>query len=226
MKISTKHKFAFLCSPKCASTSIDNAIDKFCNIKFTGTPELKHMNAKGFEVYIENFHKKVYPNLTIDSFCMFRHPLRWIESWYQYRARKELSNPEHPNHRRYTGNISFETFISAYTSKGERPEFANLPTQLDFIVSSSQEIFIDYIFLTENIQSVSNFIKNKTGETIIIPKKNISERQPLDLSPENRGKLEAHLANDLIVYNYIKENGAFRKTKDLENITQLLKSKQ
>ncbi|WP_432472028.1 hypothetical protein [Amphritea sp. HPY] len=222
MKISTKYGFAFLCNPKCASTSIENAIDDICNIKFAGHPKIKHMNARGFETYLENFHLKIYPKIEIESFCIFRDPYQWIESWYKYRARAELKSTSHPNHKNYTGDITYNEFIEAYTSNGKRPPFAILPTQFDFIKSSSDEIYVDNIFTVDNLSAVSDFLEVKTGKKIIIPQKNISPKQKVEeLEYKTRTKLESHLEKDITLYNHIKETGRYKKSRDQSIIPKI-----
>ena len=52
MIISLKRKFAFLCMPKCASTSTENALRRLADIRIGGLPGMKHLNYRGYEKYV------------------------------------------------------------------------------------------------------------------------------------------------------------------------------
>ncbi|WP_366939303.1 sulfotransferase family 2 domain-containing protein [uncultured Paraglaciecola sp.] len=84
----------FCACRKCASTSIEKAIQPFCNINFSGHPKLKHINAQLFSETIFSAHKKLLPNVEIESFSLIRDPLERMESRYRYKTRDEIKKPE------------------------------------------------------------------------------------------------------------------------------------
>ena len=171
MKISTKHGFAFLCTPKCASTAIEEAIDELCNISYVGSPRLRHINAHTYVEHILPAHQALMPSVEIESVCMIRDPFKWIQSLYRYRSREALKNPDHPNHSRYTGNITYSEFIDAYTSEGRRPADGQVRTQFGFMCLEDGTIGVDRIFPFERLDLFWSWLLEKTGVEISIPHK-------------------------------------------------------
>lgn len=215
MKLSTKYGFAFLCTPKCASTSIEAAIDPVCNVDFSGPGAIKHINARVFNESILALHKRLMPSVAIESFCMMRDPLGWIESWYRYQRRDELKDPAHFNHARYTGNIGYDEFIAAFIQPPgkNRPAYARMITQNDFVRLDNGEVGVDRIFPVERMDLVMDFLRQKTGRKIAIPQENVSPKQACQLDPGLARQLEAHLAPDIALYEQVRAQGCYSKTE-------------
>jgi hypothetical protein len=217
MLISTSKGFAFLCTPKCASTSIEEAIRDICNIKFSGAPGIKHINARQFSTHLAPLLKKIAPAEKIESFCLFRDPFDWIESWYRYRTRDEVKATSHPRKNAYTGNISYNEFIEAYLSeKSKRPAFAALGTQFDFVRSHSGGIEVDHIFQLDRLDMVCEFLSEKTGARFVIPLKNVSPKMTLELDAGLKTRLLGHFRKDIALFNFIKAEGAFHRSLHAE----------
>lgn len=157
-------------------------------------------------------HRKLFPSKKIESFCLIRDPHEWIESWYRYRSRDDLKNPKHPNHKNFTGNISYDEFIDAYISKGARPSFANLGTQYNFMKLDTGEIGVDYIFSMDRVDLVIEFIKKITNKDIKIPLTNISPKINTELGAALKEQLNEYLKIDIALYNLVKSEGKFNKT--------------
>lgn len=211
MYISTKFEFAFLCLPKCASTSIEAAIAPFCNIMFTGQPSLKHINVKAYDRYIAPLHNNRVQGGKLESFCIMREPLNWINSWYRYLSREELANPQHPQHQKYTGNMSYEEFIEAYLSSGKRPSYANISRPHEFVINATGKIGIDRIFPLEKIDKIEEFLSNKLRNPVALPKKNISPKGSAPLNQELKRKLQNHFKKDIEVHNFALERGSYNR---------------
>ena len=125
-------RICFSLCPKCASSSIEAAIAPFCNINFSGPGGLKHITARDYRSHILAYHQRVLANRPIEAFSIVREPIEWLFSWYRYRQRNDIRNPDHPFHRNYTGDMSFETFVEAYLEPDKRPSFANVGNQARF----------------------------------------------------------------------------------------------
>ena len=224
MQISTRFGFAFLCTPKCASTSISSAIDEFCNIHFKGHNKLKHINARTYTERVLPLHKHLFPSLTIESFCMIREPLEWMQSWYRYRSRVALKKPKHPNHNNYTGNISYDEFIESYLTPGRRPPSARIQTQYDFMKLDTGDIGVDYIIPMERMDLMIDFLFEKTGQRITLPRKNVSpqKKRRLTLNKKLEERLRSYLANDIALYNLAIKNGKFDKTRHADEFSDTL----
>ena len=213
MKISTRFGFAFLCTPKCASTSVEAAIENFCNIRFSGHKKLKHLNARVYTEKILPLHQHLLPSVNIESFCLIREPVERMKSWYRYRSRKQLKNPNHPNHKNYTGNMSYEEFITSWLATDKRPRAVKLQTQYDFVRLRDGGIGVDHIMSMDRIDLLTDFLLEKTGEKINMPRKNISRRKNIELTldKELEEKLNQHLRNDFALYELVKKHGRFEK---------------
>ncbi|BAF72677.1 sulfotransferase family 2 domain-containing protein [Sulfurovum sp. NBC37-1] len=205
MQLSTKYGFAFLCMPKCASTSIEKTISKYCSINYHKNPLLKHMNARDYHSYVAAFHQKVLPGKKIETFCLVRDPVDWVHSWYRFRMRDPLKNPRHPNHANYTGNITFQEFVTEMI-EGSDSRYVRIGTQKDFLMLDNGKIGINNIFPMERMDLVKSFLEDKIGKKIEIPIKNVAQKIDMNLSAELTGKLELFLKEDIELYYNIVSN--------------------
>jgi hypothetical protein len=218
MQLSVRHKFAFLCNPKCGSTSVEKAIAPFCRTNFGGHPSLKHLNARKFHQHIRPLLGKVGKKGKIETFCIMREPVARVFSWYQYQSRAKLAKASHPMHKRHTGGISFEQFVEAYLSP-KKPEYAKMGTQSGFIRLSDGSIGVDRIFRLDQMDEVGKFLSAKIGKEIQIGHKNKSGKKPaaaeepakeepaavasppMEISDAMLARLKEHLADDFEIYN-------------------------
>ncbi|MBN7795021.1 sulfotransferase family 2 domain-containing protein [Parahaliea mediterranea] len=207
MQMSTAHRFAFLCMPKCASSSIESAIAEHCNINFSGNDRFKHINAQDFQTFVMGYTRKVQRHLRITTFCLMRDPVDWLFSWYRYRQRKDLRDPNHPFAHNYTGNMSFDEFATAFMSEGERPTFANLPTQSEFLLLDNGEIGVDRVYSMDRLDLVAEFLSERIGKSIQVPHKNKAPSLAMELSPDIRNALEQSLARDVELFQQVREAG-------------------
>lgn len=225
MYISTKYEFAFLCIPKCASTSIEILIEPLCNIKFSGHPSLKHISVEAYQEHILKLYQNRLPSHRLESFCIMREPLTWINSWYRYQAREELADPGHPNHGRYTGNISYEDFITAYLSPSKRPPYAQISTPFNFLLNKHGKVGIDRLFALERPQAIEEFLSNKLKRPITLPQKNISPKINFELPSELQEQLQNHFRRDSAIYQIALEHGSYNQKYHRKKLTQKLEAK-
>jgi hypothetical protein len=209
MELSTKFGFAFLCMPKCASTAIEAAIHQHCNISFSGHPSFKHMDARTFCVRVLNYHRTKVPNREIESFCLMRDPFEWVFSWYRYRKREEIRNLKHPSRKNYTGGVTFDEFVEAYTST--QPSYAKVGMQTSFFKMKDGIIGVDYIFSMNRMDLVSKFLSKKIRQKISISVSNASPKQEYSLAPNLAERLRDYLKEDIAVFRLIDELGMFSK---------------
>jgi hypothetical protein len=215
MQLSTKYGFAFLCVPKCASSSIESAIRKFCNIQYNGSPHLKHINARDFNETVLAYHQRKIPEIKIESFCIMRDPTDWVFSWYKFRQRGELKQPSHPGHLNYTGNISFDEFVDAYTNTSNRPSYANIATQRNYFLLADGSIGVDHVFSMDKLNLVSEFLAEKIGRKIDIPFKNPSMRKKYSLDPLIEARLHSVLELDYSIFHQV--DGAGKLSRNTHN---------
>ncbi|WP_194865053.1 sulfotransferase family protein [Alloalcanivorax profundimaris] len=200
MLLSSKHGFAFLCMPKCASTSIEIALRNYCTVRITGQPDLKHMDARTYHRYIGDMHKKLLPDVSIEVVCMMREPLEWLHSWYRYRTREELKDPTHPNRNNYTGGLEFDEFLKAYMSR-ERPPFADVGSQRQFLELENGSLGVDRIFRVDDMEGLKSYFREKLGEEIEIPNENVSPSMPMELGRFREWRIKRYLSKEYELYH-------------------------
>lgn len=201
MLVCLHKKVAFLSMPKCASTSIENVLFPYSQIAFTGYPKIKHVNYKGYVSKVEPIIRSagVDPK-SITTFCLFREPLEWLKSWYRYRAREELSNPNNPRHKNYTGNISFQEFVEGYINGSNEP-WAKIGRQSNFISDREGNVGVDKIFRLDQQDLVEEFLGECFDSKINIPRKNVSPKaMDYNLDPRVEEEVTSFLKREYEIY--------------------------
>ncbi len=216
MQLSIRHKFCFLCIPKCGSTSVEKAIHIHCETRLNGHPSLKHMGARRFKRRFRPLLLKADPNGEIETFCIMREPLERIQSWYNYRNRAEIADPSHRYYQRHTGSMSFVDFVQGYLD-GDRPETVGVGSQADFVTLGDGSIGVDRIFRLDQMELVADYLSKKIGKIIKIPFANKSvsaRREPtgrmFDLPEPLMSQLKARLERDYAIYNALPYIGPQR----------------
>lgn len=216
MQLSIKHKFAFLCIPKCGSTSVEKAIRKHCEMRLNGHPSIKHMSASRFKRHVRPLLHKADPNDEVETFCIMREPFDCLRSWYTYRNRSEIADPKHPRHQRHTGGVSFKEFVEGFL-EGNRPESAGIGSQANFVTLGNGSIGVDRIFRLDQMEAVADYLSKKIGKKIEIPVANKSlgvriKSKPgaFDLPEPLMTRLMAHLEPDYAIYKSLPYVGPKR----------------
>lgn len=172
MLISVEHNFAFLCVPKCASSSIEAALRPYSDIALVGPPAFRHTTYREYDQFIKPYLREKVGRDDIETVCVIREPISWLNSWYRYRSRSELRNPNEPNS---TFGIRFPEFIEAYMSPNP-PPWADVGCQYDFINDQANNIGVNKVFLHENIGEFAGYMSSKIGKNIVLGKENVSPK--------------------------------------------------
>lgn len=90
MLISAKYNFVFLCTPKCASSSIETMLRRYSDISLVGPPFFRHTNYRIYSKYLKPYLMETGKIKNIETICLIREPLSWLHSWYRFRARHEI----------------------------------------------------------------------------------------------------------------------------------------
>lgn len=176
MLISMKHKFVFLCMPKCASKSIEAALRPFSDISITAPPYFRHTNYRRYETYLRPYIENGRRTDKFETICVIREPLSWLYSHYRFRTRLPIRNESHPKHSVATHRISFSEFVEAYMSR-ERPSFANVGSQFSFVKNANNEIGVEKVFLYENLERFTQYMSRKLGRALKVGRMNVSPRR-------------------------------------------------
>ena len=207
MQLSSEGGFAFLCAPKCASSSIEAAIAPFCNINFSGPGGLKHITARDYRSHILVYHNRVLASRPIEAFSIVREPVDWLFSWYRYRQRNDIKNPDHPFHRNYTGDMTFEAFVDAYLEQGKRPGFANVGNQARFHLLEDGSVGVERIFDMAQLDRVADYLSTKLKRSIELPVKNKAPDKVMQLSDDRKIALRGALKEDYALYESVLQSG-------------------
>jgi hypothetical protein len=179
MIISTKHRFVFLCMPKCASTSTEAVLRPYGQIVTGNDPGLKHLPFRAYERYFSQLVKRKQrriPGSTegIEVVCLFREPVEWLNSWYRYRTREELAKTT-DGRAKSTANISFEDFAREYVSPSPRP-FAKVGRQINFVKDKDGNVGKITLFRYEDYDRFIDYMSDKVGKKLVAPHRNVSPR--------------------------------------------------
>jgi hypothetical protein len=170
MQVSLKHGFAFLCTPKCASNSIEDMLRPHIDLDFQGAPSVRHTNVRLYRRYVLPYLSTVAPEVHIETFALVREPVSWLHSWYRFRARSALRSQKHANS---TAHVSFAEFIEAYLSDPQ-PEFAKVGTQADFLLDEEGNPGVDRLYAYENIQGLVDELAGRMGRSLTLRAINVS----------------------------------------------------
>ncbi|MDP4034015.1 MAG: hypothetical protein Q8P60_14395 [Pseudorhodobacter sp.] len=185
-------RLAFLATPKTGSTAIEAALESLAAVVVQRPPALKHTS-------VHRFHRFVAPYLAAaagEEFtvtAMMREPRDWLGSWYRYRQRDDMSNPE-----KSTAGLSFDAFVTAYCSENP-PEYANVGSQERFLRPKNGRS-VDWLFRYEDIGTFVEFLEDRLQCEIILPHLNVSPKASLDLAPATETLLHRFAAKDFELY--------------------------
>ena len=204
MLVSIRHNFALLKMPKCASTTLQRALAKHCDIRFGGTPQLKHVPYRTYEQYVlpliaEQFRRPI----VCQPFSLFREPLSWLFSWYRFRMRSQLATaPDDATRMNYTGNITFEQFLNEHF-RASPPSFARVGRQSQFIESMNGRHDAVTLYRYEDLLGFVAHMERRIGKCVRLSMQNASPLQKLNLSEKQITEARASLSLEYAIYDRI-----------------------
>lgn len=189
-------RLAFLATPKTGSTAIEAALESLAALAIQRPPVLKHTT-------VQRFHRFIGPYLEVasggefDVVALMREPRDWLGSWYRYRQRDDLMDE-----RRSTAGISFEDFVKAWCSDAP-PAFADVGSQARFLQPRNGK-GVTRLFRYEEIGTFVDFLEDRLGCEIILPRVNVSPEAAMDLSPETEALLRRFAVRDFELYRSLQ----------------------
>lgn len=142
----------------------------YSEIHLSGSPRVRHTNVRQFEEHIKPYLSTVAGINGIETVCLVREPVSWLNSWYRFRARHQLRDGHHPYS---TAHVSFEEFVRGYLAS-PRPSFAEVGTQFDFVRDAGGELGVDRLFAYDDIKAVVAYFSNRIGKRLKIRALNVS----------------------------------------------------
>lgn len=193
MIINFDHKLAFVCTTKCASTSIEKFMRKGERIELTGSPQMKHKDAIFFKKKIKPFLTTAFPDSEFVSFALIREPIFWLMSWWKYRQR-----PNAPENVK-TNNISFNDYVLDFMKPiDQRLPSSKLKYPRNWIIDDDGFVVVDKVFTVDKIEELEAFLTRQTGSEVYL--EHLNKSTDTDLStirslPETTTKIVNEVMN-------------------------------
>lgn len=185
-------RLAFLATPKTGSTAIEAALESLAAVAVQRPPVLKHTTVQRFHRFLGPYFE-VASGEPFDVVALMREPRSWLGSWYRYRQRDDLNDP-----RRSTVGMSFDAFVNAWC-EDPQPEFAAIGSQSRFLKPKNGK-GLTRLFRYEEIGVFVDFLEDRLGCEIILPRLNVSPPGDLALAPETERRLRAVADKDYELY--------------------------
>ena len=192
MLVFRKHRLVFIATPKTGSTAIEAVLGDQADLAVTKAPELKHTPLGRYNRFLAPYFKAALGE-TFETCALIREPADWLGSWYRYRQREGVM----PG--RSTRGISFDEFVRAYTAE-KQPAFAQVGTQGQMLQTREGER-VTHLYRYEDMPRFVAFLQQRLGQTITLPRLNVSPAGETDLSAGARALLRQHLAADYALYD-------------------------
>lgn len=188
-------RLVFLATPKTGSTALATALEPLAAMSLQRPPVMKHTT-------IQRYHRFLGPWLKIaageefTTVALMREPVDWLGSWFRFRRREDLTDA-----RNSTRAMDFDAFANAYCERPQ-PDFANVGSQARFLSPEGRQP-VDRIFCYEQIGSFTDFLGERLGRKIELPRVNVSPAADLTLQPGTRARLAQTIAADFALYERI-----------------------
>lgn len=202
MLISTKHKFVLISMPKCASTSTEAALAKFCNLRLSGEPKLKHSSFSDYQKYFLPYLQLKLGKLAdeLEVVSLFRHPISWLNSWYRFRI-KEANAGQYRRPGLALATMTFDDFLDRYTNDAGFP--TRVGRQVDRLMDQHGAIGKVTLFRYEGYDEFLEYLSARFGRSIRSKQLNASPGERADISPYLHYVEHPRIAPDWAVYRSI-----------------------
>jgi hypothetical protein len=192
MMVFWQQRLAFLATPKTASTAIEAALGALATLVILRPKELKHTDATRFERFLQPYLAGNSAQ-AFEVVALMREPRDWLGSWYRDRQREDVE-PDLS-----TAGMSFDSFVRAYCTPGPRPAFADVSSQAAFLTTPSGAQ-MPHLFRYEALGDFVQFLEDRLGCEIILPRLNVSPSGNTALAPETEALLRQTMAQDFALY--------------------------
>lgn len=192
-------RLVFLATPKTGSTAIETALESLAEVAVTRPPVLKHTPALRYRRFLGPYLERA-AGAPFTVVALMREPLEWLGSWYRFRQREEVIEPQ-----KSTRGMSFDRFVDGYLQT-PRPAFADVGGQARFL-DPGKEKPLDHIFRYDEIDAFVGFLEDRLGCEITLPVINVSPEGATELSPETEARLRRDCAADFLLYDSLRHAG-------------------
>jgi hypothetical protein len=196
MLVFFKERLAFLSVPKTGTTAYQTALAHRADMVITEPPMLKHAPVYRYNRFVRPMFLKVC-DAEMELMAVMREPISWLGSWYRYRRRPFMQGK--PN---ATFDVSFDEFILAYM-KGNKPGFADVGSQLNFMAPQPNGTGITHYFRYEDQHRLKTFLQDRLEVSFDLKRENVSPQMDLTLSPDIEERFRRKFAEEFALYESI-----------------------
>ncbi len=191
MLVFWEQRLAFLATPKTGSTAIAAALESLAAVSIQRPPLLKHTTVHRYRRFIGPYLEAASKdNFTL--VVLMREPKDWLGSWYRFRQREETEPAKS------TRDMSFDDFVRAWC-RDPRPDFADVGSQGKFL-RPRQGAGADRLFRYEAIGTFVQFLEDRLGCEITLPRLNVSPEGSTELTAATEALLRATAVEDFGLY--------------------------
>ncbi|WP_415182645.1 hypothetical protein [Phaeovulum sp.] len=194
MLIFWEQRLVFLATPKAGSTAIEAALESLASVAIQRPEALKHVSAA-------NYQHHLAPLLAASAgggfttVALMREPVEWLRSWFRFRQRDDIDDPEHSMRGR-----SFENFAADYMQMPPPPH-ASIGSQSAYLCDSDGTALVDRIFRYEEMDTFVTFLEDALDCAITLPRVNVPPAVDVELSEAMRTRLRTHMSPDCRLYD-------------------------
>ncbi|EPX81846.1 hypothetical protein [Salipiger mucosus] len=193
MLVFWKARLVLLAVPKTGTQAYDSALAPHAAMAVLDPPELKHAPVYRYNRFFRPMFDRMGAE-DMELMAVVREPVSWLGSWYRYRQRGFLEGKPAS-----TRGMSFDAFVAGYC-EGQRPPFADVGSQAKFVEPRPNGTAVRHLFRYEHQDRITAFLEERLGLALELPRRNVSPRAELDLSPETEARLRRKCAADFEVW--------------------------
>lgn len=193
-----KAGLAFLSMPKTGSSAYETALKPHADLVISGPPDLKHAPVYRYNRFVRPMFLKVC-DVELEVMAVMREPISWLGSWWRYRQRPFMQGKPHATH-----DISFDDFVLAYM-KGQRPAFANVGSQVNFLKRQPNGTGVTHLFRYEDQPRLNRFLEDRLGVSFDLGRENVSPDVPVTLSRDVEKRFRRKFADEFTLYQSIPD---------------------
>lgn len=201
MMASLRYGFIVLSMPKCASTSLQQALTPVCDVRFKD--HMKHVDWAFVEQWVMPMLKARRAAFQPRVFCLMREPVEWLYSWYRYSWDEEGRPTTGARPAAAPAVPDFAAFLASYFSP-RPPRVGGVLRQSDFLRGRDGRTGPIELFRFEAHDRMIREIEALSGQKLDIKVTNQSRaRRDDDLAGIDLAGLRSRLASEYAIYDAI-----------------------